>query len=191
MNIKNDNTKRYLDFRLRELVQKFKKDHGSSEVNCQIDKALSVFEEKLFPYMKTNNYCPQTNTCPTPTNSCPQTNTCPMSTNCCPPTNPCPTPTNCCPPTNTCPPDNNYKPCQDDDSIENVLRNISTDKIDFQTDSYSFGDWNNLIRKVMNNIEKENEKTEVPLIIYPKNNNNTTESGNLASKLEKCFGVEK
>jgi hypothetical protein len=177
MNVKNDNTKRYLDLRLRELVQKFKKDHGNSEVNCQIDKALSVFEEKLFPYMSTS--------------SCPPTNTCPMSTSSCPPTNTCPMPTSSCPPTNTCPPDNNYKPHHDDDSLENVLRNISTDKIDFQTDSYSFGDWNNLIRKVMNNIEKENEKTEVPLIIYPENNNNTTKSGNFASRLEKCFGVEK
>ena len=172
MNIQRDNTKRAFDMQLRNLVSEFKKKYGTKQAHCQIDNAVSLMEEKLFPYLNSS-------TCPVPTPSYPvATPVCPV------PTPVCPVPTAVCPPTNDCP------PCPDDNNLEKVLRNISAKNIDFETDSYSVGNWNNLIREVMNNIEKDNGRNEGPLLIYPENYKRNDNS-DLATRLEKCFGVNR
>lgn len=179
MNIQRDNTKRAFDMQLRNLVSDFKRRYGTRQAHCQIDNAVSLMEEKLFPYLNSG-------TCPVPgTVYTAPTNTLPVATTAYPvPTAACPIPTTVCPPTNDCP------PCRDDFNIKKALRNVSTSNLDFETDSYSLGNWNNLIREVMNNIEKDNGKSEIPLLIYPENYNKP-DSSDLATRLEKCFGINK
>ena len=179
MNIQRDNTKRAFDMQLRNLVSEFKKKYGTRQAHCEIDNAVSLMEEKLFPYLNSG-------TCPVPTTTCPVPTTAyPVPTTACPvPATVCPVPTAVCPPTNNCP------PCPDDFNLGKVLRNVSTNNLNFETDSYSVGNWNNLIREVMNNIEKDNGKSEIPLLIYPENYK-TNDNSDLATRLEKCFGINK
>ena len=180
MNIQRDNTKRAFDMQLRNLVSEFKRKYGTKQAHCQIDNAVSLMEEKLFPYLNSGSCPVPATTYPVPTT----TYTVPTTTY--------PVPTNVYPvPTAVCPEPNNCPPCPDDFNLEKVLRNVSTsNKIDFETDSFTLGNWNNLIREVMNNIEKDNGKNEIPLLIYPENYN-TGDSSDLATRLEKCFGMNK
>lgn len=167
--IRGDNTKRALENELSNFVRRFKDKYGNQQVNCEIDKAYTVFEKSLFPYM--NNTC-ATDTCSS--NSCPP-NTC--SPNSCL-TNSCPAPVSC-PRVDNC----------DDDSLDRVMRNVSTNDINFQSGSFSFGDWNNLINKVMRRIERDNARSDLPLVIYPESNKLGDNS--LADRLENCFGIKK
>lgn len=178
MNVQNHNTKLYFDRQLKKLVSGFKKKFGSKKSHYQIDEAVDTLQRKLFPYLD-ECYTPCDNyqedeQCSPITNNCSINRTCPRKY--CRPK--CPQPRQNCPPS------------QNDDSLTKILRNINTNDINFETESYSFGDWNNLIRKVMNNIEKQNGRPESPLILYPESNNEGG-SEDLATKLEKCFGMGK
>lgn len=176
MNVQNHTTKLYFDRQLKKLVSAFKKKFGSQKSHLQIDEAVNTLQKKLFPYL---------DECYTPCDNCQEEEQCPPSKTCCPQHRTClrkicrP---KCAQPVEDC------RPCQDNNSVEKILRNVDKCDVNFETESFTFGNWNNLIREVMNDIEKENKRPEVPLILYPESNNETSSEG-LATKLEKCFGL--